>query len=64
MYNCFTLEETATRTGFSKLGVEQVGALVTRGVLLDIAALKGVPMLAETYEITPQDLQRRWRSRS
>jgi kynurenine formamidase len=57
MYNCFTLEETATRTGFSKLGVEQVGALVTRGVLLDIAALKGVPMLAETYEITPQDLQ-------
>ena len=57
MYNCFTLEETATRTGFSKLGVEQVGALMTRGVLLDIAALKGVPMLAETYEITPQDLQ-------
>jgi kynurenine formamidase len=57
MYNCVTLEEAATRTGFSKLGVEQVGALVTRGVLLDIAALKGVPMLAETYEITPQDLQ-------
>ncbi|HET9361937.1 MAG TPA: cyclase family protein [Vicinamibacterales bacterium] len=57
MYNCFTLEQTASRTGFSKLGVEQVGALVTRGVLLDIAALKRVPVLAETYEITPQDLQ-------
>ena len=57
MYNCVTVEEAATRTGFSKLGVEQVGALVTRGVLLDIAALKGVPMLAETYEITPQDLE-------
>ena len=57
MYNCFTLDETASRTGFTKLGVEQVGALVTRGVLLDIAALKGVPMLAETYQITPQDLQ-------
>ncbi len=57
MYNCFTLDETASRTGFTKLGVEQVGALVTRGVLLDIAALKGVPMLADTYEITPQDLQ-------
>ena len=42
MYNCFTLDETASRTGFTKLGVEQVGALVTRGVLLDIAALKGV----------------------
>ena len=57
MYNCVTVEEAATRTGFSKLGVEQVGALVTRGILLDIAALKGVPMLAETYEITPQDLE-------
>jgi kynurenine formamidase len=57
LYNCITIDEAATRTGFSKFGVEQVGALVTRGVLLDIAALKGVPVLAETYEITPQDLQ-------
>jgi kynurenine formamidase len=57
MYNCFTLDETASRTGFTKLGVEQVGALVTRGVLLDIAALKDVPMLSDTYQITPQDLQ-------
>src|SRR4030095_10510907 len=29
MYNCVTLEEAATRTGFSKLGVEHVGALMT-----------------------------------
>ena len=57
MYNCVTLEEAASRTGFSKLGVEQVGALVTRGVLIDVAALKGVPVLTESYEITPQDLQ-------
>jgi kynurenine formamidase len=57
MYNCFKLDETASRTGFTKLGVQQVGALVTRGVLIDVAALKGTPMLAETYEITPQDLQ-------
>src|SRR6188472_4490496 len=32
MYNCFTLEQAASRTGFSRLGVEQVGALFTRGV--------------------------------
>lgn len=57
MYNCVTLDEAATRTGFSKLGVEQVGALVTRGVLLDVAALKGVSMLAVNYEITPADLE-------
>jgi kynurenine formamidase len=56
-YNCVKNEEIATRTGFSKLGVEQVGSLITRGVLLDIAALKRVPMLAQTYEVTPQDLQ-------
>ena len=57
MYNCITLDEAATRTGFSKLGIEQVGALVTRGVLLDVAALKGVPMLGVNYEITPADLE-------
>jgi kynurenine formamidase len=34
-----------------------VGALVTRGVLIDVAALKRTPMLPESYEITPQDLQ-------
>ena len=57
MYNCFKLADLASRTGFTKLGVQQVGALVTRGVLIDVAALKRTPMLAESYEITPQDLQ-------
>jgi len=57
MYNCVTLESAASRSGFTKLGVEQVGALMTRGVLVDVAALKGVAALAETYEITPKDLQ-------
>jgi len=57
MYNCFKLDEVSSRTGFTKLGVQQVGALVTRGVLIDVAALKRTPVLAENYEITPQDLQ-------
>ena len=57
MYNCAKIDDVATRTGFSKMGVEQVGALVTRGLLIDVAALKKVPVLPETYEITPQDLQ-------
>ncbi len=57
MYNCLKLEDIASRTGFTKLGVQQVGALVTRGVLIDVAALKRTPVLAENYEITPQDLQ-------
>ena len=57
LYNCYKGDEIATRTGFTKLGIEQVGALMTRGVLIDVAALKQVEMLPDTYEITVQDLQ-------
>ena len=56
-YNCFQQDQIATRNGFTKLGIEKVGALITRGVLIDVAALKGVEMLPDTYEITAQDLQ-------
>lgn len=56
-YNCFTLQDIAGSEGMTALGIEKAGTLVTRGVLLDIAALKGVDMLGETYVITPQDLQ-------
>jgi kynurenine formamidase len=57
LYNCFKLDDIATRNGFEKLGIENVGALFTRGVLIDIAGLKGVEMLPDSYEITAQDLQ-------
>jgi kynurenine formamidase len=57
LYNCFKVDEVSTRTGFTKLGIQNVGALVTRGVMVDIAALKGVDMLGDNYEITVQDLQ-------
>lgn len=57
LYNCIPLDEVATRTGFTRLGVEKVGTLMTRGVLVDVAALKGVAMLADSYEITARDLQ-------
>ena len=56
-YNCFTQDQIATRNGFTKLGIENVGAMMTRGVLIDLAALKGVEMLPDSYEITVQDLQ-------
>jgi kynurenine formamidase len=57
LYNCVKAEEIATRSGFTKLGVEKVGALFTRGVLLDVAAVKGVPMLDAGYEVTVADLE-------
>lgn len=56
-YNCVDTNEAATRTGFTKLGIEKIGMLFTRGVMLDIAALKGVDMLDIRYEVTPADLQ-------
>ena len=57
LYNCVKVADVATRNGFTKLGVEHVGTLITRGVLIDVAALKGVAMLGDTYPITPGDLQ-------
>ncbi len=57
LYNCFKISEISSRTGFTKLGIEKVGMLMTRGVLIDVAALKGVDILPNAYEITVQDLQ-------
>lgn len=56
-YNCFKLGEIGTRSGFKKLGVENVGSLMSRGVLIDVAGLKGVDMLPNSYLITADDLQ-------
>jgi kynurenine formamidase len=57
LYNCNKNDAIATRNGFAKLGVEKVGALMTRGVMLDIAALKGQEILPSGYEITVADLE-------
>jgi kynurenine formamidase len=56
-YNCIRTDDIATRNGFTKIGVEKIGTLITRGVLLDVAAVKGVDTLAQNYEITVDDLQ-------
>ena len=57
LYNCNKTDAVATRTGFTKLGVEKVGALFTRAVMLDVAAAKGSQMLDVGYEITVADLE-------
>jgi kynurenine formamidase len=56
-YNCVAIDQAATRTGFKKLGVEKIGALFTRGVLLDVAALKGVDALPVNHEIGVADIE-------
>jgi kynurenine formamidase len=55
-YNGVTEAEMASATGLQKLGVEKVKPLVTRGIVLDMAGLKG-RMLREGEEITVADLQ-------
>jgi kynurenine formamidase len=56
-YNCVRTGDIETRGGFRKFGMEKVGTLMTRGVLLDIAGLKGVEILPDDYEITVEDLE-------
>src|SRR5437879_10440109 len=57
LYNCFKVSEAGTRSGFTKLGVQNAPTFFARGVMLDVAALKSVEMLGDTYEITVADLQ-------
>jgi kynurenine formamidase len=56
-YNGNRRSEFAQAEGLTKLGVENVGAIVTRGVLIDVAKFKGVAQLPPTYEITVADLK-------
>jgi kynurenine formamidase len=56
-YNGHERDEFSKAEGLTALGVENVGAIVTRGVLVDVAAFKGVAQLASGYEITLADLQ-------
>jgi hypothetical protein len=44
-YNGFKLSEFGTSYGLERLGVENVGAIFARGVLIDVPRLKGVERL-------------------
>jgi len=55
-YNGNKKSDFVTPDGFKKLGIENVGAIVTRGVLIDVAKYKGVPRLQSPYAITVADL--------
>jgi len=55
-YNGNKLREFGDTYGLKKLGVENAGAFVTRGVLLDVCSLRGNDRLPVGYVITPDDL--------
>src|SRR5512139_3903477 len=56
-YNGNNRADFARPDGLEKLGIENVGPIVTRGVLVDVAAYKGVARLDGGYEITLADLR-------
>lgn len=47
---------TVDETGAHELGIDRVGAVATRGILLDIARLHGVEYFDEAYAIGAEDL--------
>jgi len=55
-YNGNDRKDFAKAEGLVKLGVENVGAIATRGVLIDVPALKGVAQLEGGYEISVADI--------
>jgi kynurenine formamidase len=56
-YNGNRRSEFALAEGLVRLGIENVGAIVTRGVLIDVARFRGVDQLQGGYEITAADLR-------
>ncbi|MEZ4666409.1 MAG: cyclase family protein [Anaerolineae bacterium] len=56
-YNGFTLGEVVEDYGTNKLGMETVPQIVTRGLLLNIAAVKGIDHLGGGEIITVADIE-------
>lgn len=56
-YNGFTGEDLGGNYGMAALGIENTKPIVTRGILVDIAAYKGVEMLPNSYEVTVEDVR-------
>ena len=55
-YNGFTEAETGSAYGLKKLGTEKLHPIVARGILIDVAGLKGVDAMAAGEEITAADV--------
>jgi kynurenine formamidase len=58
LYNGHSAAEVVTDWGLDKLGIEHAPAMITRGVLLDLAGLDGGQFLEPGRAIQPDDLAR------
>lgn len=57
IWNNFSAEEYLGDRGWQVAGAEKIPNIVARGVLIDVAAAKGVDMLSDGYRITSHDLR-------
>lgn len=58
IWNNFAVDEHLGSRHWLKCGSDRMPPIVARGVLLDVAATKGLEMLPDSYAITPDDLAR------
>lgn len=58
IWNGFKADEHLGDRGWRVAGAEKIPPIVARGVLLDVAAEKGVDMLPEGYRVSREDLVR------
>ncbi|MGD9531089.1 MAG: cyclase family protein [Pseudonocardia sp.] len=56
IYNGYHAHEHVGNRTWNKCGVDTIPPIIARGVLLDIAGLKGVEQLPASYGIGPEDL--------
>jgi kynurenine formamidase len=57
IWNQFTPEAHLGDKGWKKTGAETIPPIIARGVLIDVAAYKGVDALTDNYRVNASDLQ-------
>lgn len=56
VWNGFSADQHLGDRGWTRAGAENIPPIVARGVMIDVAAAKGVDMLPDNYRITREDL--------
>lgn len=56
LYNGFSVDTVTVEAGATRCGIDKVGPIVTRGVLLDVARTQAVECLEHGAFVTPQQL--------
>ncbi len=57
LYNGFPADKTIDARGASRNSIDRLGAIVTRGVLLDVAGHHGLDHLPAEHVITPEEIE-------